>query len=272
MRWQWKRLTKLSHLSLIAAAAWALAYGPAAAEGPPQAEFHIWAGNEADESGSFGLRSAEAAWWPSERDRLGVRYDNSLSLDNPTLARQGIDAEAYFISYLHDFGGRFLLQGEVGRRDLPDGDQDIYKGEAVFFIQGSALKVGAQVSPTETSGGDYTDTVAWGQYNFAVGEHWRLEPALYVAETGLAEDREWRAALYAEYNPSAAWQLGLGLGYGDIDSDVAGASGDIVNAHARVTFNVFENHSIHFQVRHEDAPLQEYTVALVGVSLRLPRR
>lgn len=242
------------------------------AEGPPSAELHVWAGNEAGDSSSVGLRSVEIGLWPTRQDRVGLRYDNSLSLDNPTLARQGIDAEAYFVSYLHDFDGRFLLQGEVGQRDLPgDAEQDIYKAEAVIFNDGAAIKFGAQASPTDTPAGDFTDTVVWGQYNFAISDHWRLEPALYVAETGATEDREWRVAAYAEYTPSEAWQLGVGAGYGDIDSDIAGASGDVVNAHARLTLNVFEHHSVHFQVRYEDAPLQEYTAGLIGVSLRLPR-
>lgn len=262
----------LSRIAVVAALAWGVGVSGARAEGPPAAELHIWAGNEADESSSIGLRSVEAAWWPSREDRIGLRYDNSLSLDNPTLARQGVDAEAYFVSYLHDFDGRFLLQGEVGRRDLPDGDQDIYKGEATIFNQGTAFKLGAQVSPTDTTVGDYTDTVVWGQVNFEVSDHWRLEPALYVSESGAAADREWRAAVYAEYNPSTAWQLGVGAGYGDIDSDIPQASGEVLNAHARVTFNMFENHSLHFQVRYEDAPLQESTIGLIGVSLRLPRR
>ncbi|MDX2276961.1 MAG: hypothetical protein NW206_16040 [Hyphomonadaceae bacterium] len=214
----------------------------------------------------------ELGFWPTRQDRIGLRYDNSLSFDNPALARQGIDAEAYFVSYLHDFDGKFLLSGEVGRRDLPsDAEQDIYKVEAVVFNDGAAIKVGAQGSPTDTPAGDYTDRVVWGAYNFAVGRNWRLEPALYLAETGLTEDNEWRLAAYAEYKPSSAWELGLGAGAGQLDSDIPGASGDLKNAHARVSFRVLDHHTLSLQVRYEDAPLQEYTVGLIGVSLRLPR-
>ncbi|MEQ1617254.1 MAG: hypothetical protein ABL883_02785 [Terricaulis sp.] len=257
---------------LAAVAIAAIGMTPAHAEGPPAAELHVWIGNEAGDSSSVGVRSVEAAFWPTTKDRLGVRYDNSLSLDNPALARQGIDAEGYFVSYLHDFDGRFLLQGEYGQRDLANGgEQQIYKGESTFFIDGSALKFGAQVSPTAAVAGDYTDTVVWGQYNFAVSDRWRLEPALYLSESGAAGDREWRLAGYAEYNPSDAWQLGIGAGFGQIESDIANAGGEVFNAHARVTFNLFEHHAIHFQVRHEDSPLQEYTAGLVGVSLRMPR-
>lgn len=246
--------------------------GVAAADGPPLAELHVWGGNEVADSSSVGLRSVEVGLWPTKKDRIGLRYDNSLSLDNPTLARQGVNADAYFVSYLHDFDGRFLLSGEVGTRDLPNGaDQKIYKGEAVIFRQGSAIKLGAQVSPTDTRTGNFTDTVAWGQYNFAVGKNWRVEPGLFVAQTGATEDREWRLAGYAEYTPSPKWQLGIGAGYGDIDAATPAASGEVVSANARLTFNVLKNQSIHFQVRHEDAPLQSYTIGLVGVTFRLAR-
>ena len=255
-------------IALIAA----LIGAPASAE-PPRAELHVWAGNEADDSSAFGLRSVEAAYWATTQDRVGVRYDNSLSLDNPALARAGIDAEAYFLSYLHDFDGRYLLQGEIGQRDLPNNaEQDIYKLEGVAFHDGAAIKLGAQVSPTETPSDDFTDTVFWGQYNFALNDDWRLEPAVYVSETGALGDREWRVAGYAEYNPpQGGWQLGVGAGFGDVDSDIAAASGELANAHARISFDVTESSQVHLQVRYEDAPLQEYTVALVGVSLRLPR-
>jgi hypothetical protein len=266
-----KLLKAASRLAVIAALAISANTGVALAEAPPAVELHVWAGNEADDSGAFGLRSVEAAWWATEQDRLGVRYDNSLSLDNPTLARAGVDAEAYFVSYLHDFDGRFLLSGEVGQRDLPDGDQDIYKAEGVVFNDGTAFKLGVQHSPTDTIAADYDDTVVWGQVNFALNDQWRLEPALYLSETGATGDEEWRAAIYAEYNPGAAWQLGIGAGYGEVDSDIVGASGEVFNAHARVSVDVLEHHSLHFQIRYEDAPLTNYTVGLVGVSLRLPR-
>lgn len=250
-----------------------LSAGFAWSEGPPLAELHIWGGNKAGDSGEVGLRSVEAALWPTAKDRVGVRYDNSLNLDNPTLARQGIDAEGYYVSYMHDFDGKFLLQGEVGRRDLPgDSEQDSYKLEGVAFNDGNAFKLGAQFQPTETPVSDFDDTVVWGAYNFAAGERWRLEPALYLSESGALGDREWRAAGYAEYNPpSGKWGVGIGAGFGEVDSDLAAASGEVANAHARLTLDVARSASVHLQVRHEDAPLQDYTVGLVGVSFRAPR-
>lgn len=244
-----------------------------AAVAAPQAELHVWGGNTAEDSGDFGLRSAEVAYWATDKDRIGLRYDNSLSQDNAQLARLGIDAEAYFLSYLKDFDGKFLLQGEIGTRDLPAGaDQMIYKGEGVFFNgDGTHTKLGAQLSRTDDRLGDFDDVVLYGAYNFAGGEGWRLEPQLYVSQTGRLEDKEWRVAGYAEYTAPEAWQVGLGMGYGDIDSDLARASGEVFNAHARLSVPINDMVQLHTQVRYEDAPTANYTVGLVGFSVRLNR-
>jgi tetratricopeptide (TPR) repeat protein len=64
-------------------------------------ELHVWAGTTSN--GDAGLRSVEAAYWPQDDWRLALRYDNSLSLDNPALARTGADAETYYASVLHQF-------------------------------------------------------------------------------------------------------------------------------------------------------------------------
>lgn len=246
-------------------------FGPANAEGAPLAELHVWAGNQASDSSAFGLRSAEAAFWPTERDRFGVRYDNSLSQDNVQLARLGVDAEAYFLSYMHDFDGDFLLSGEIGQRSLPAGEEQmIYKGEGVYLHDNRAAKLGLQVSETDGAVTDYTDTVVYGAYSFPAGQHWRIEPQLYLSETGVAEDREWRAAAYVEYNAPQKWQLGMGAGYGEIDSDLPNASGEVLNAHARISAPI-RDHQIHFQVRYEESPTTSFTVGLVGISFRFQR-
>lgn len=260
-------------LLAVATSAIALSLGPSVAhsDGAPLAELHVWGGNSADDSGSFGLRSAEAALWPTKRDRIGVRYDNSLSQDNAQLARQGIDAEAYFLSYMHDFNGEFLLSGEVGQRALPgDVDQSIYKIEGVRLHENRAAKLGFQLSQTDGGPASYDDTVVYAGYNFPISQNWRLEPQLYLSETGASKDKEWRAATYLEYSDPKKWQLGLGAGYGEIDSSVPNASGDVFNAHARVTAPVGD-HSAHFQVRYEESPATSFTVALVGFSFRFKR-
>lgn len=266
------RLTRFLVSTATGALSLLLGIGTANAGGAPLAELHVWAGNEASDSSAFGLRSAEAAFWPTGQDRIGVRYDNSLSQDNAQLARQGINAEAYFLSYMHDFDGDFLLSGEIGQRSLPAGeDQTIYKGEGVYLHDNRAAKLGLQVSETTGGATDYTDTVVYGAYSFPAGGNWRVEPQLYLSETGAAEDKEWRAAGYVEYNAPQKWQLGMGAGYGEIDSALPNASGEVLNAHARISAPI-RDHQIHFQVRYEESPTTSFTVGLVGISFRFQRK
>ncbi len=268
-----KNLKQVS-LSCVTAIATAAALSTtAAAEGPPQLELHLWGGNEAVDSGSVGLRSAELASWITRRDRLSVTYDNSLGLDNPALARAGVNAEAWSLGYLHDFSGNYLVSGGVGSRSLSNGlSQDIYKLEAVRLQDNRVGKLGVQLSPTKGPGVSYTDQVIYGALNFPVSPQWRFEPAIFLGRTGTAGDDEWRFAGYAEFNARNRTQLGFGLSGGLVRSDLVGASGGVVAAHARVSWPFIGNQLMHLQLRHETSPSDSYTLALIGLSLNMPRR
>ena len=142
-------------LSAVSTATWA--------DGPPKLEMHLWGGNEVADSGAFGLRSAEIASWVTPRDRFALGYDNSLSLDNPALARDGVGAEAWSLGYLHDFSGNYLVSGSAGSRDLADGaSQDIYKFEFVRLND----RPGGQVrccssARRKASGSAFATRTAW---------------------------------------------------------------------------------------------------------------
>jgi hypothetical protein len=244
-----------------------------AGDGPPALELHLWGGSDAASSSSLDLRSAEAAIWATRKDRFAVRYDNSLSLDNPALARAGVDAQAYSVSYLHDFSGNYLVSGDVGKRSLAGGiSQDIYKMEFVRLRDGRAAKLGVQVSPTKSPGGDYTDTVVFGALNFPLSPKWRLEPAVYAARSGLLRGEEWRLAGYSEYNASNGTQIGFGGGLGRVRSSETALSGSVISMHARLSWPIYGEHLVHLQIRHESSPQDDYTLGLVGFSLRFPRQ
>lgn len=244
-----------------------------AADGPPLVELHLWGGNQAADSGKVGLRSAELASWVTARDRLAVAFDNSLGLDNPALARNNVGAEAWSVGYLHDFSGRYLTSGWVGRRDLANGaSQDLYKFELVRLADGRVAKLGAQISPTQDGGTRYTDGVLYGALNMPITARVRFEPALFVGRTGSVGDTEWRFAGYTEFNARNGTQIGVGVSGGRVRSSLDAASGSIFAAHARLSWPIVGEHLVHLQVRHETTPGHRYTLGLVGVSLRLPRR
>lgn len=235
---------------------------------PPAFEATVWAGNSAD-GGDIGLRSAEIASWIRNDTRLAMRYDNSLSLDNPALARAGIEAETWFVNAQHNFEGGPTLIAEIGQRQLPgNADQQVYKIEGVQSVGGIALKVGAQLSPHSDG---YDDQLAFGGASFGLGERVSLETTLFLSKYGLAEDEEIRAAVFAEYKDPEGWTLGAGIGAGDISSSAPGAAGSVTTAHLVGSVPVAGRHSAFVQWRWEQSPLDDYSTVMVGMTFRLPR-
>ena len=235
---------------------------------PPVLEATAWVGNSA-EGGDTSLRLAELASWVSPDTRIGVRYDNSLSLDNPTLARLGQDAETWYVSAQHNFHKNFQAVAELGKRDLPLGaDQDIYKLEGVVLGDGRAYKLGGQVSPHSDG---FEDKLAYAGINVGLSKRIRLDGTVFLSETGAAGDREVRGAVFTEYTSQDRWTIGVGAGFGNISSDAPGSDGSVTTAHVLASMPVAKRHSAYIQARWEDSPVTEYSTVMVGVTLRLPR-
>lgn len=236
---------------------------------PAPLELSVWAGTSSG-GGDTGIRLVELASWIGDSTRLSARFDDSLSLDNPALARGDLDARTYYGSVLQKFGENWLGLGEFGFRDLPDGaNQEIYKLEATRLFNGQAIKLGGQISPHSDG---FNDVLAYTGYNFPVGERWRVEPSVFYSNTGGTNDDEWRGVLFTEFRDPRGWSFGTGLGGGYIDSNVPGVSGGvfIANANASVPFAGY--HLLHASVRYEENPINDFVVAQLGVTLRLPRK
>lgn len=225
----------------------------------------IWYGTTS--GGDSGVRLVEGSAWINKQTKVFAIYDNSLSLDNPTLARNDEKAETYELGLFREFNKQWLGTASIGYRDLPNKEhQNVYKAEVARFIGAKIIKLGAQVSPHSE---DFTDHVYHFGFGFPVTDQWRLEPILYISETGGTNDDEWRAVLNADYVSVDGWKLNLGAGYGDIDSAISGASGSVKVINATATIPV-GFHRLHFTTRHEDSPTNDFTVLMVGFTLRFP--
>ena len=260
-----KEALKIDPLSTDAVQGLRAAYGY-----PALAELHVWGGNTSG-GGDTGIRLVELASWITPKWRVWGRFDNSLSLDNPALARAGLDAETYFAGVMHQFTDHWLGSAEFGWRDLPFGaDQQVYKLSGVYLYDNRAVKFGAQVSPHSDG---FTDELIFGGYDFPIGNKgFRLEPSAFYSNTGATNDDEWRGVLFGHYKAPSGWSASAGLGGGYLDSAIPNASGSIKVANALVTLPVFGYHSINFSVRYENNPTDEFTVLMAGVSLRWPRK
>lgn len=235
---------------------------------PALIELSVWGGT-ASGGGDAGLRLVELASWINEATRIWARYDNSLSLDNPALARSNLDARTYYGGVLRKFGEAWFGLFEFGYRDLPAGaNQEIYKAEVTNLSNNRAAKLGGQISPHSDG---YTDELVYAGYNFPLGERWRVEPTAFYSNTGGANDDEYRGVLFAEYKAPKGWTIGGGAGGGYINSNIPDGSGGVFVANALASVPVGGYHSLYASVRYEDNPFNDFVVAQVGVTLRLPR-
>lgn len=225
-------------------------------------EISIWAGTTSN--ADSGLRLVEVAYSPDHDWRLAVRYDNSLSLDNPALARAGTNAEAYIANITHRIDDEWLVSAEAGFRNLPESDrQEIYKLEVVYD---DALKLGAQLSPHSDG---FDDELYYAAVAINVDAQWKLEPVVYLSTSGAGGDEEVRGVLNLEHRSEAGWRVGVGAGVGHITSDFAANEGEVFTASARGSVPVSDEFELHATLVYEDAPQNNYTTALVGVTYRL---
>lgn len=245
------------------------AQGLRAAYGAPaKLELSAWGGT-ASGGGDAGLRLVELASWVDPSTRIWARFDNSLSLDNPALARQNLDARTYFGGALRKFGEHWFGLFEFGYRDLPENaNQEIYKAEVTRAAANRAAKFGAQYSPHSDG---FVDELVYAGYNFPVNERLRIEPSFFYANTGAANDDEWRGVAFAEYTAPERWTIGVGAGAGYISSTVPGTSGGVFVANALGSAPIGGFHTLYASVRYEASPFNDFIVTQIGVTLRLPR-
>ena len=230
-------------------------------------DFVAWAGDTSN-GGASGLREVIVGYWIKEDFRLWARYDNSLSLDNPALARSGEDAKTYYIGALSHIHKQWQGSVEIGTRDLPNNaDQEIYKVEAINIHQRDVLKLGVQLSPHSEG---FTDKLIYSTYGFPVNNKWRLEPSLYLSSSGAIDDKEWRAVLFGEYVDPERWSVGLSAGIGRIASDLDFAEGSVFTSNILFSYPISQKNRLNLSVRYEDTPTIHFTTVLIGVAIQLP--
>ena len=237
------------------------------AQTPAIFDISAWYGSTSD-GGESGLREVFLGYTLKNSSRIWFRYDDSLSLDNPALARSGEDAETYYIGFQAQRLGDWQNIVELGYRELPaDADQQIIKFEATTFQAARFYKFGLQISPHSN---DYTDKLIYTGLGYPLNKSWRLEPVLYLSSSGAIDDRELRAVVFAEYVAPELWSIGLGAGIGRISSDVSAAEGSVSTANLLFSYPVNQKTRLSLSLRYEDSPTNSFSTALVGISAQLP--
>ena len=230
-------------------------------------DISAWYGNTSD-GGDSGLREVVLGYNTRNNSRLWFRFDDSLSLDNPALARSGQKAETIYLGLQSPLQSTWLGIFEIGNRDLPaNADQQIYKFEAVNIQSPKFYKIGVQVSPHSDN---FTDKLIYTSFGYPLNKSWRFEPALFLSSSGAIDDKELRAVVFAEYVDPRLWTLGLGAGVGRISSDNAAAEGDVLTSNALFSYPLNRKTRLNLSVRYEDTPTNSFSTALIGIALQLP--
>ena len=215
-----------------------------------------------------GLRSFEVAGWPSLSTRMALRYDDSLSLDNRSLAQRNEDAPGYYFALQQSFRTDWLGTLEVGQRQLVDGDQHLLGLSGAVRTRPGVIKFGAQLGRHEA---DYIDELLFAGFSFRISEKWQIEPMIFASEFGASDDSEWRTVVNALFRASDRWDAGLQLGRGDIDARDPALSGSTTLLGAWTNIRIADQVTLNLSLRQEKTPTDTLDIALLGVTYRTPR-
>ena len=215
-----------------------------------------------------GLRRVEAGHWTSTSTRLFARFDNTLGLDNASIADRNLEAPSYFAGIGHRFANGFGLQVEGGYRDLDGSDQRVGTVQGVYETnRGILLRLGGQFG--DHSDG-YTDTLYFGGFNFPVGDRLRIEPTVYISESGPDADTEWRSVINTEYRLDTDISIGGFFGTGRIEASDAAFEGDTLLAGAWLRWDFDGRYALTLSSRHEQMPFDDLSIFEIGFVYRLP--
>lgn len=214
-----------------------------------------------------GLRGIEVSHWLAPETRLSARYDNSLSLDNSFLADRGEDVPGYFASVQQQIAERWIASVEYGRRDHLAGNESVVSIQGAYSAALGVIRTGARFGRHEAG---HTDRQLFTAFNFAVGERWRFEPALYVSESGVLDDSELRGVLHAEYQSGSFWKAGAFAGFGEIDSADSAFDGGVQVVGLWGDIFVADRHSLRLSLRREDTPTSDFSIVELGFTFRIP--
>lgn len=238
---------------------------------PPLFELSIWGGyTDIQSEQKLGLRFAEVGYWPSSQTRLWMKYDNTLSLDNPVLLRENQLAPTYLVGALSTFSNKATLKLEGGVRDLPgSSSQSLFLVESVFYFAPQAiLKLGGFWTSRSDGRKDLNLMMGLGT---TLNSRFFFEPLFYYTNSRDSDEKEWRTALNAEYRITSRWRVLLGAATGKVISNIPAADGNLWSAHALITAPLGARHWVFALARRESLPLQKYSVFSLGIKFRIER-
>jgi hypothetical protein len=225
------------------------------------------AGTESATEAGVGLRLVELAIWYSPELRFWVQYDNGLTLDNSLLRNQRLGAPSLYGGGLYHWGGRYTTRLEGGWREVAGVGQTLVRGEQVAFLSRPlALRVGGWAA---TGGGERTELLLHGGLTWIVSKHLHIDPTLFYSpgQEGAGSGQS-RALLFAEFQTTEGWKVGLGAA-GGVTSQGAEGRDRVLDGFLHLAAPVTGGHEARLLLRREEIGDRHALTSLsVGLTLR----
>lgn len=163
-----------------------------------------------------GLRFMEIAFWPTEKTRLWVQYDNGLSFDNLLVARSTETTPALYVGGFFNYEENHTSRAELGLRTLPGNiSQLLLRTEQVLaFSDGHSLKGGLWLGPRSDGRVEWIMHLGGG---VPVSRSIRLDPTFFYSRSGEPGQKEWRLLVSGEYMLSNRVKVAAGIAGGVLE-------------------------------------------------------
>ncbi|MBL7775932.1 MAG: hypothetical protein JNK89_08000, partial [Saprospiraceae bacterium] len=234
-------------------------------------ELDVWGGySKIEDMGKFKMRTVQLTGQIAPKLRMFLKYDNSLTLDLPSLVRSNQEAQAFSIGAVVPWSRRLTSRLEYGTRLLPDNvTQQVVSTEQVYFFREKlSLKAGGFVAPSNKLP---TEWLAYGSLRVPISSFYALEPYIFYAKVENAANPERRFMLNNQLRTAHGYELNLGAFLGKAGVGADAEKDGIYGAYATGVLPVSQAVWGQFSLRWEQAGVDEILAFALGLKLRLEK-
>ena len=234
-------------------------------------ELDLWGGysNTADK-GKLNLRTIQLTAQVSARLRMFAKFDNSLSLDLPSLVRMNQNAQSFSIGAVTPWNRKWTSRFEYGTRLLPDNvTQQIFSTEQVYFLSEKlSLKGGGFYAPSNKIS---TEWLAYGSLRVPVSRFYAIEPYYFYARVENAPGPESRFMLNNQLRTAGGYEINLGAFYGKAGVGPDVADDALYGCYATAVLPFSQVVWGQLSARWERAPVDDLLALGFGLKIRLEK-
>ncbi len=234
-------------------------------------ELDIWGGySSTADAGKFNIRTVQLTGQVTSKLRMFLKFDNSLTLDLPSLVRTNQNAQAFSIGAVVPWHKHLTSRFEYGTRLLPDNvTQQLFSTEQVWFLaENWSLKAGGFAAPSNKM---ETEWLAYGSVRVPLSRFYAIEPYYFYSKVENAPGPESRVMLNNQLRTATGYELNVGvlLGQAGLGPDVEDKT--IYGGYATAILPFSQLLWGQLSARWEKAPFDELVALAFGVKIRLEK-